>query len=194
MHLLAQAKQETTRFLKFREVLNYTRKTYTAEKLYNLSPTIINQGFERRGMHYSKSQKLEYIDKKLLGNDKAYGEHCYGGFGKYPNKDYRGRGLIHLTHYLTYNSFYEYSKFDVLAHPELLENNYLIAIESALWFWNVHNKIGKISDLDTPTLTSENCMKNITRKVNKGLDGYYNRVFYKEQIKKIFFDMYGSCK
>lgn len=63
-----------------------------------------------------------------------------------------------------------------------------------LYFMNVFNKKGKISDSDMPDLTNESCMKNLTRKVNKGLDGHSNRVLYKEQIKKIFFDMYGSCK
>ena len=37
-------------------------------------------------------------------------------------------------------------------------------------------------------------MRDLTKVVNKGLDGYANRVSYKNNIKKIFFEMYGECK
>ena len=194
IHLLAQGKQETTGFTAFRESLNYTRKSFTAESLYRLSPTVINNGFIRKGLgHYTREQKLQYIDKNLLGNDKAYGEHCYG-VAKYPGNDYRGRGFIHLTHYETYEKCSKYIPFDIEKNPSLLETNYTAAIESALWFWNIYNKIGNIADSDNKDLSNDSIMRDITKIVNKGLDGYANRVSYKNNIKKIFFEMYGECK
>ena len=194
IHLLAQGKQETTGFTAFRESLNYTRKSFTAESLYRLSPTVINNGFIRKGLgHYTREQKLQYIDKNLLGNDKAYGEHCYG-VAKYPGNDYRGRGFIHLTHYETYEKCSKYIPFDIEKNPSLLETNYTAAIESALWFWNIYNKIGNIADSDNKDLSNDSIMRDLTKIVNKGLDGYANRVSYKNNIKKIFFEMYGECK
>ena len=194
IHLLAQGKQETTGFTAFRESLNYTRKSFTAESLYRLSPTVINNGFIRKGLgHYTREQKLQYIDKNLLGNDKAYGEHCYG-VAKYPGNDYRGRGFIHLTHYETYEKCSKYIPFDIEKNPSLLETNYTAAIESALWFWNIYNKIGNIADSDNKDLSNDSIMRDLTKVVNKGLDGYANRVSYKNNIKKIFFEMYGECK
>ncbi|WP_277395741.1 glycoside hydrolase family 19 protein, partial [Aggregatibacter actinomycetemcomitans] len=194
IHLLAQGKQETTDFTAFRESLNYTRKSFTAERLYRLSPTVINNGFIRKGLgHYTREQKLEYIDKNLLGNDKAYGEHCYG-VAKYPNNDYRGRGFIHLTHYETYEKCSKYIPFNIEKNPTLLETNYTAAIESALWFWNIYNKIGNIADSDNKDLSNDNVMRELTKIVNRGLDGYANRVSYKSNIKRIFFEIYGECK
>lgn len=47
-HLLSQAKKETGGFVSFRESLNYSRRTYTAQSLYNLAPTAINAGSSAR--------------------------------------------------------------------------------------------------------------------------------------------------
>ncbi|OOF56769.1 hypothetical protein BKK56_02640 [Rodentibacter genomosp. 2] len=154
----------------------------------------MNKGFDRKGLtNYSQEQRLEYIDKNLLGNDKNYGKHCYG-MGKYKDNDYRGRGFIHLTHFPTYQSCHNYTGLNILAHPEILENNYLAAIESALWFWNIHNKIGDIADKDTKSLSNDQIMRSLTKIINTGLDGYKNRVQYKVEISKVFFNMFGECK
>ncbi|WP_424588763.1 glycoside hydrolase family 19 protein [Buttiauxella sp.] len=50
--------------------------------------------------------------------------------------DYRGRGLIHLTHEGTYNSYKEYSGNEVISNPKILEEDPIIAIDSACRFWS----------------------------------------------------------
>ncbi|OOF60378.1 hypothetical protein BKL50_10345 [Rodentibacter pneumotropicus] len=175
--------------------MNYRRETYSAERLYKLSPTVINKGFERKGLgKYTREQRLEYIDKNLLGNDKNYGKHCYGGNGEYKDNDYRGRGFIHLTHFSTYQACHNYTGLNILKYPELLEKDYLAAIESALWFWNIHNKIGGMADKDNMSISDDKVMRSLTKVVNTALDGHVNRVKYRDSIKKYFFDMFGECK
>lgn len=114
--------------------MHIVRKHILQKNYIDYSLIVINLGFERKGLgKYIRDQKLQYIDKN-------YGKHCYGGGGEYKDNDYRGGGFIHLTHFSTYQSCYNYTGLDILKHPEILENNYLAAIESALWFWNIYNK------------------------------------------------------
>lgn len=85
------------KFTKFRESLNYTKASYTAASLYAMAPIAINARFARLGMTFpSLTEKLQYVEDHLRANDSGYGRHCFGS-DAYPNYDYRGRGLLHLT-------------------------------------------------------------------------------------------------
>lgn len=183
-HLLAQAKKETGGGVSFRESLNYSRRTYTADKLYKLSPTVINAGFSRVGLRFvSKEEKLKWIDENLLGNDAAYGVHCYGSTEQ-PGKDFRGRGLIHLTHYETYKKCAKETGLKIDVMPELLESDFAVAIETALWFWQGKN----IALIAEDTSLSENAaVIAVTRPINVGLAGLPERQQYKRDITPIFF-------
>ncbi|MBN6149861.1 calcium-binding protein [Xanthomonas sp. AmX2] len=182
-HLLAQAKKETGGFISFRESLNYSRKTYTAAKLYNMAPTAINNGLARKGITFAtKEEKLQWIDENLIANDSAYGEHSFGS-NEQPGKDYRGRGLIHLTHYETYKKCAKETGLSVDSNPELLEDDPAVAIETALWFWK-DRKIGAIAD--NPTLSGDAAVTAVTKPVNTGLEGLPDRQQYKREISPIF--------
>lgn len=188
-HLLAQAKKETGGFLQFRESLNYSRKTYTAQKLYNLAPTAINNGFQRKGITFkTKEEKLKWIDEHLIGNDLAYGEHCFGNAAQ-PGKDYRGRGLIHLTHYETYKRCADATGLKIDSNPELLESDYQAAIESALWFWKANN-IGAIAD--NSSRSGDSAVTAVTSSINVGLAGLGDRQKYKKEISPIFNNEFNS--
>jgi predicted chitinase len=191
-HLLAQAKKETGGFLSFRESLNYSRRTYTAAKLYRLAPTAINAGFARIGKTFQgDEQKLRWIDDNLIGNDPAYGEHCFGS-NEQPGKDYRGRGLIHLTHYETYRRCAIDTGLAITSNPELLETDFSVAIETALWFWS-SRKIGEIAD--NPTYVGDAAVAEVTRPINTGLAGLADRQRYKREITEIFKRHYfGGCQ
>jgi predicted chitinase len=182
-HLLAQAKKETGGFVHFRESLNYSRRTYTAAKLYRLSPTVINAGFSRKGLSFaSDEEKLSWIDEYLIGNDAAYGLHCYGN-AEQPGKDFRGRGLIHLTHYETYKRCARDTGLPIDSNPELLERDFAVAIETALWFWKVR-RIAAIAE--DPTLNGDAGVTAVTRPINIGLAGLPDRQKYKREITKEF--------
>jgi len=186
-HILAQAKIETKRFRSFQESLNYTRASYTAEKLYRLSPTIIDNGFERKGFgSYTRAQKIQYIDNNLIQNDAAYAEHCYGN-NSYPNRDYRGRGLLHLTHFQGYSDFKDHSGVDVLDNPRLLVTDMHVAIQSGAWFWEKNN-IGSLA-IDG----SSNVVRNITRVINPALHQLEERQQAKVDITEVFNEIYEGC-
>ncbi len=191
-HLLAQAKKETGGFLHFRESLNYSRRTYTAAKLYRLSPTVINAGFSRKGLSFaSDEEKLNWIDEYLIGNDAAYGLHCYGN-AEQPGKDFRGRGLIHLTHYETYKKCARDTGLPIDSNPELLEKDFAVAIETALWFWKVR-RIAAIAE--DPSLNGDVGVAAVTRPINIGLAGLPDRQKYKREITKVFNAHFDSrCK
>ncbi|MGL4930795.1 MAG: hypothetical protein ACRC4H_11875, partial [Plesiomonas sp.] len=87
INLLGQGKHETKKFTAFRESLAY--KSYTAESLYSMAPTAINNGFTRKGLKLSHEEKMDYIKIHLLNNDHEYGKHSFGS-NKYPENDYRG--------------------------------------------------------------------------------------------------------
>lgn len=182
-HLLAQAKKETGGFLQFRESLNYSRRTYSAAKLYRLSPTVINAGLSRRGLSFANNEeKLGWIDEHLLGNDAAYGLHCYGNAAQ-PGKDFRGRGLIHLTHYETYRQCARETGLPIDSNPELLEKDFAIAIETALWFWKVR-RIAAIAE--DRSQNGNASVTAVTRPINIGLAGLSDRQVYKREITKKF--------
>ncbi|MBK0064231.1 MULTISPECIES: glycoside hydrolase family 19 protein [unclassified Acinetobacter] len=197
INILAQAEAETQDFTKLKEVLNYTKKTFKKpENIYSISPTTINLGFVRRGMSkYSHQQKLEYIWNNLTDNDAAYGFHLYGN-EKYPNRDYRGRGLLHLTHFSEYEECSKATGLDIVNSPDLLEKNYYAAIETGVWFWR-NKKNGSIPILtakETVKVDSDAITTSITRLVNGGIMKLDQRKLSKKLIAKKFISQYGECK
>jgi len=186
-HILAQAKQETTHFTKFREDLHYV--SGGAQRVYELSPTVINNGFTRKGLTFATTQaKLNWIQTHIIGNDAAYGEHCYGT-NEQPGKDFRGRGLLHLTHYDTYKKCAQEIGYPINSQPELVENNPRVIIETGLWFWKKNN-IANIAN------NSENDgnegVKKVTHPINSGYDGLANRQTYKREISANFDEEFFS--
>ena len=73
-------------------------------------------------------------------------------------------------------------KIDVM--PELLESDFAVAIETALWFWQGKN-IALIAE-DT-SLSESAAVIAVTRPINVGLAGLPERQQYKRDITPIFF-------
>ncbi|SDY76572.1 glycoside hydrolase family 19 protein [Acinetobacter kyonggiensis] len=197
VNILAQGQIETENFTKLREGLNYTKKTFKLpERIYSISPTAINAGFERRGMgKYTRQQKLDYIWDNLAGNDAAYGFHLYGN-EKYPNRDYRGRGLLHMTHFSGYKDCAKSTGLDIVNKPTLLETNYNIAIETGVWFWK-NKKNGEILILaasESIKINSDSITTSITHLVNGGEMKLAERKVAKKNIARKFISKNGTCK
>jgi len=197
VNILAQGQIETENFTKLRESLNYTKKTFKKpENIYRISPTAINLGFERQGMGgYTRQQKLNYIWNHLADNDAAYGFHLYGN-DKYPNRDYRGRGLLHLTHFKGYEECAQQTGLDIINNPSLLESNYSVAIETGVWFWK-NKKNGKIASItagESTKIDSDSITTSITYLVNGGVMKLNERKLAKKDIAKKFIIKYGVCK
>ncbi|CAN0626531.1 putative chitinase [Burkholderia multivorans] len=180
-HILAQAKHETQQFTKFRESLNYA--SYTGERLYRMAPTAIDDGFSRKNMSFSaRNEKIEWIQNNLIANDVAYGEHCFGA-NERPGKDFRGRGLLHLTHYETYKRCAQAIGNPIDSRPELVEDNPRVIIETGLWFWRDRG-IGSIAD--NPAAIGDEGVKKVTRPINPGYKGLFERQRFKREISAIF--------
>ncbi|EXB47227.1 chitinase class I family protein [Acinetobacter baumannii 146457] len=197
INILAQGKIETEDFTKLREGLTYTKKTFKRpENIYAISPTAINAGFERKGLgKYTLRQKLDYIWNNLTDNDAAYGFHLYGN-EKYPNKDYRGRGLLHLTHFKGYEDCAKDTGLDIVNNPTLLESNYSVAIQTGAWFWkNKENgRIPILAAKETIKVDSDSITTSITYLVNGGKMKLPQRKVAKKKIANEFILKYGECK
>jgi predicted chitinase len=77
-------------------------------------------------------------------------------------------------------------------NPELLESNFAVAIETALWFWKSRG-IGVIADNDA--ISGSAAVKAVTRPINAGLNGLQKRQHYKKAITAAFLRHYGgSCE
>ncbi|EIK93160.1 hypothetical protein PMM47T1_28256 [Pseudomonas sp. M47T1] len=188
-HILGQGKAETGRFTKFRESLNYSRQTFTPEHLYGLVTTAINNGFARKGLSLTHAQKLQYIDDHLLGNDAAYGKHSFGS-DDYPDNDYRGRGLLHLSFYESYKLCAQAIGIPIDANPTLAETDPKAIVASGSWFWKT-NRIGRIAD--DASLEIDLKIKMVTKKINTGLDQLANRRTYTKEIIAIINSDFGGC-
>ncbi|WP_440893212.1 glycoside hydrolase family 19 protein [Aeromonas dhakensis] len=186
INLLGQGKHETKRFTAFRESLVY--KSYTAKSLYSMAPTAINNGFLRKGLTLSREEKMDYIKRHLLNNDAGYGEHAFGS-NEFPGKDYRGRGLLHLTHAENYRLCALATGLNIYANPELVENNMQAIIESGFWFWN-ENKLGLIADNKLGSLDKIN---KITKIINPGMKGLEERIKFTAEARELHIKLYGEC-
>ena len=186
-HLWAQAKHETMQFSAFKESLNY--KNYTGQGLYDMAKSAIDHGFSRKGITFkNEKEKIEWIQKNLVANDAAYGEHCFGSDSQ-PGKDFRGSGLLHLTHYENYKRCAQAIGYPIDSQPELVERDLRVVIESGLWYWK-DRKIGVIAD-DSMGVGDEG-VKNVTRLINPGYKGITERRQFKREISTHFNEYFLS--
>lgn len=104
-----------------------------------MAPTAINNGFTRKGLtSLTGAAKLQYIEDHLLKNDAGYGQHCFGS-NEYPDNDYRGRGLLHLTHYKNYHACALAIGKPIDENPTLVQDDVAVIAETGLWFWKTNN-------------------------------------------------------
>lgn len=87
---------------------------------------------------------------------------------------YKGRGGIQITGKANYAAISKSLGVDFVKFPQLLsETPY--CIESACWFW-VTRGLNVLADNED--------MKNITKRINGGLNGYSDRIkYYKRALK-----------
>ena len=87
---------------------------------------------------------------------------------------YRGRGLIQATGKTNYAACEEALGFDLITHPELLEQPQYAAL-SAAWYWSVNG---------LNTLADAGDLTKITRRINGGLNGQADRqALYDKALK-----------
>ncbi|MDH0307679.1 glycoside hydrolase family 19 protein [Aeromonas caviae] len=186
INILGQGKHETKRFTAFRESLVY--RSYTAESLYAMAPTAINNGFARKGLSLSREEKMDYIRRHLLNNDSGYGEHSFGS-NEFPGKDYRGRGLLHLTHAENYRLCALATGLNIYSNPELVETDMSSIVLSGFWFWSTNN-LGLIADNNLGYVDK---VKKVTKVINPGLKGLEERIEFTAEARELHVRLYGEC-
>lgn len=143
---IAQMGHESTRFTRLVENLNYAAE--------NLVPIF--------GRHRISPQQAAALGRTATqpANQKAIANLVYGGewgkekLGNQVAGDgwkYRGRGLKQITGLSNYRSCGQALKLDLVAHPELLEQDEYAA-RSAAWFYVSHGCLLYSGDVERVTL------------------------------------------
>src|SRR5574343_143399 len=158
---LAQVMHESGDFERKQENLNYS-----AQRLL--------QVFKK---YFDEETALRYDHKKEMIGSRVYANR-YGNRDEASGDGYRfrGRGFIHITFFENYEKLGKHLGVDLITNPDLLlEDRY--AMLSAGWFWSVK----KLNDIADKGLT-ETEVKEITKKVNGGLNGLADRIEKLNQI------------
>jgi len=139
---------------KVETILNLEGKGYGIDSQMELNAFIAQTGYETGGYRFLEEnlnytperarkvfpEKLKGVSdeelSQLLSNKVKFAQKIYeGGEG---DIDYRGRGLIHVTHYGNYKAVSERynkiygTKYDFTKTPNMLSSDYDIAVRSAL--------------------------------------------------------------
>ncbi|WP_414444192.1 glycoside hydrolase family 19 protein [Burkholderia sp. 22PA0106] len=168
-HFLGQCEVECNGFTEFRENLRYI----DGERLWATYKTSLTHGLKRLHPEWTMDQIKSYAKTNLIKNDSELGEVLFGD-DSHPGKDYRGRGLLHVTWRSTYGEYAQASGVDVTTSPDMLQNDPDIATDSAAWFWQSRS---------INTHADTNDVRAVTRAINPALKDFSRR---KDAVKRAF--------
>ena len=121
-----------------------------------------------------ESAELRYVEE--LADGHAYeGRKDLGNTQEGDGVKFKGRGLIQLTGRKNYELCGMGMGLDLLNHPELLaqpEN----AVYSACWFWS-QNQLNPLCDAGF--------FKELTRRINGGMNGFENRMRLLQRAQQV---------
>jgi putative chitinase len=161
---LAQAAHETGGFSSFRENMMYTNLLRLKEVFPKYFPTT------KIAVKYAG--KPSAIGNRVYANRMGNGDEASGDGYKY-----RGGGIFQTTGRDAYKnlSLHLYQDEKVLLdNPDMITTPN-IAVQSALHYWK-ENNLNSFAD--------KGDFKNLTKRINGGLNGYGDRVEYWERAKK----------
>lgn len=130
-----------------------------------------------------ESAEMRYT--KELASGAAYeGREDLGNTHKGDGVKYKGRGFIQITGRANYERYKKFCGYDVVSKPELLEQP-RGATRSAGWFFTkgCGQNLCYVADLDNGRNT-ELVLQKITRVINGGLNGLYDRRKYLQRAVK----------
>lgn len=113
----------------------------------------------------------ERIANKVYANRMDNGHESTGDGYRY-----RGRGFIQITGKANYQRLSNDTGVDYINNPDLLLTE-ADSMVSAVWFWNLRN-LNNYADKDQ--------VYAITRRINGGYNGIYQRKKYLKQYKEFF--------
>ncbi|WP_322014093.1 glycoside hydrolase family 19 protein [Paraburkholderia sp. J12] len=160
-HFLGQCEVECAGFTAFRENLNYTN----GDHLWSTYRTALTNGLRRMHPMWTSAQMETYAKTHLIYNDSELGEVLFGD-DECPGRDYRGRGLLHMTWLATYKKYKRASGIDVVSDPNKVQNDPAVASDSSAWFWSSHS-------INTPA--DVNNVHGVTHVINPALKDFARR-------------------
>jgi putative chitinase len=162
-HFLGQCSEESGKFTKTSENLNYS-----AERLLQIWPKHFTAIIAKKYAHSPQTLGAYIYANKLGNGDEASKE----GWA------YRGRGYIQLTGKVNYSAFAAVIDPTIIANPDLVSTKYPLA--SAAWFFQ-KNHLNTIADTGMTT----DVLTHITKIVNGGILGLSDRIIYANNFYKL---------
>uniref|UniRef100_UPI00339D9E23 glycoside hydrolase family 19 protein n=1 Tax=Cupriavidus necator TaxID=106590 RepID=UPI00339D9E23 len=154
-HFFGQCEVECGGFTEFRESLRYS----DGGRLWRIYNTALRNGLHRLHSDWTVAQMETYTKAHLVNNDSELGVVLFGD-DAYPNRDYRGRGLLHLTWLASYSEYKQATGLDIISNPALVESNWHATTDSSAWFWS-SRRINPLADANNP--------KGVTKIINPAL-------------------------
>ena len=156
-----------SRILMFLEPLNQTLEKYQINTPLRCSMFLAQIGHESGQLQYTEELEsgAAYEGRKDLGNS-----HTGDGV------KYKGRGLIQITGRKNYVLCSLSLDLPLLENPELLASVPWAAL-SAGWFWN-NNSLNSLADMSL--------MKECTRRINDGMNGWDDRLKLYNRALEVF--------
>ena len=149
---LAQCGHESAEFTIYNENLNYSA---------NGLRSVFGKYFPTDDLANQYARKPEKIANKVYANRIGNGPESSGDGWKY-----RGFGFIQLTGKSNYEAFSKDMGIDIVSNPENIRQDLILAIKTAIWFWN-KNKLNSYCD--------NNDFIGLTKRINGGLNGLKDR-------------------
>ncbi|WP_175689854.1 glycoside hydrolase family 19 protein [Burkholderia anthina] len=156
-----QTQPECVGFTKFREVLVYAG----GEHMWATYHKALIVSFKKSNPSWTPAQVKEYSITHLLNNDAGLGEVSFGD-SACPGRDYRGRGLLHVTWFSTYMEYKKTSGVDVAVDPDLMQSDPVVAADSSAWFWSARH---------INTSVDANNASGVAKLINPALLGFGQR-------------------
>jgi putative chitinase len=154
-HFLAQVSHESGNFRWKTENLNYSKEALMS---------VFRKYFPTEAIAAQYARKPEMIANRAYGNRMGNGDEASGDGWRY-----RGRGYIQLTGKNNYAAFNSFVEEDIVLNPELVADKYPML--SAAWYWKTNN-LNAIADRGN----DDDVVMDVTRKINGGLNGIYDRL------------------
>ena len=171
VHFISQVAVESNQLNAMEENLNYS-----ADGLMKTWPSRFDAGKAK-----AYARQPEKIANYVYANRMGNGDEASGDGWRY-----RGRGLIMLTgrsQYLNYETS-GLCNGKLTEHPEWLAK-YPGALKSAMWYW-MTNGLNEIADRDDGGTAGENVCKTISKRINGGMVGLSQRLYFYRVAKKVF--------
>lgn len=123
-----------------------------------------------------ESGELRYVQELASGS--AYeGRSDLGNTEPGDGPRFKGRGLFLITGRSNYSRFSEYAnKPEILTTPDTVASDPFLALEVALWYWELRD-VNKLADSDD--------VVGVTKRINGGLHGLADRKKLYETAKRL---------